>query len=327
MRKYTNKTGISVPMAAWLANDEYDGKSTSNPYLLSATGLLKSPRQIVLGIRSIGSDEEIDVSTLIKSKIGTAIHDSVERTWTNPDRLPKTLLSLGYPEHLVQRIQVNPDVVTEGSIPVYLEQRETKQIGKWFITGKFDMVFDGQLRDIKSTSTFTYTNSTKNDDYSKQGSIYRWLNPDKITSDVVDIDFVFTDFKQNLAVDPNYPPSQICNKSYPLMSPSETENWIRTKLNRIEAIELLPEDQLPECNDDELWRRESQWKYYKTGQVTARSTKNFDNAADAYKRKADDGGTGLVLEIKGQPTACLYCNVSALCTQKDRYIASGELTI
>lgn len=331
MAKYTNVTGISLPMAVWLATDEYDGKRGTDPYFISATGLLKSPRQIVLGMRTDPSDEVIDVSGLIKSKIGTAIHDSVERAWQNPDRLIKTIQSLGYPEELAKRIEVNPVIPTSGSIPVYMEQRETKQLGKWTLTGKFDMVFDGSLSDIKSTSTFTYVNQTKNDDYVKQGSFYRWLNPTKITNDVMSIDFVFTDFKQNLVGTQGYPTGQIVNKTFPLMSVPETEAWIKQRLNLIETIELVPEEDLPHCTDEELWRRESTWKYYKSGQVGPRSTKNFTNeeggASAAYQRKAQDGGMGLVVEVKGQPTACLYCGVANKCTQKDAYIASGELVI
>jgi hypothetical protein len=321
MAKYTNVTGVSLPLAVWLATDEYDGKRGTNPYLISATGLLKSPRQIVLGMRSDPEDESIDVSGLVKSNIGKAVHDAVERSWSNPDQLVKTLQSLGYSEQMSKRIVVNPPLPpTDGSIPVYIEQRASKQLGKWTITGKFDMVFDGSLSDIKTTTTFTYVKQTKDDDYSKQGSVYRWLNPNKIVNNVMSVDFIFTDFKTNMVGSDGYPPAQTVNKSYPLMSAQETESWIKSKLNLIETLELTPEDQLPECNDKELWRSESTWKYYKSGQVTSRSTKNFSledgGAAAAYKRK-----------VKGQPTACLYCAVANKCTQKDAYISSGELVI
>lgn len=327
MTRYLNTTGVSLPVAVWLATDEYDGNRGTDPYFISATGLLKSPKQIVLGMRADPEDEAIDIAGLVKSRIGTAIHDAIERAWSNSERLTKTLISLGHSEELAKRVVVNPEVVTEGSVPVYMEQRAVKKLGKWTLTGKFDMVFDGHLSDIKSTGTFTYVNSAKNDDYIKQGSFYRWLNPIKITNDMMSIDFIFTDFKQNMVGTANYPPAQTVNKIFPLMTIPETENWIKDRLNLIESIELLPEDQLPDCTDEELWRREPSWKYYKSGEITARSTKNFDNAAEAYARKAADGGMGLVVEIKGQPTACLYCAVSSMCTQKDAFIASGDLVI
>lgn len=326
MTRYVNSTGVSLPLAVWLATDEYDGKRGTNPYMISATGLLKSVRQIILGMRTDPEDGVIDIAGLVQSRVGNAVHDAVERAWRS-DKLTQTIVSLGYPEDIAQRVVINPDVVTDGSIPVYIEQRATKQLGKWTLTGKFDMVTDGALSDIKTTTTFTYVNDTKSEDYILQGSFYRWLNPNKITKDVMSIDFLFTDWKKNMVGSNNYPPSRTLNKSYALRSEQDTESWIQNKLNLIETYELTPEDQLPECNDKELWRNEPSFKYYKGGVVTARSTKNFDTAAEAYARKNADGGMGLVVEIKGSPTACLYCNVSNSCTQKDAYIASGDLVI
>jgi hypothetical protein len=141
------------------------------------------------------------------------------------------------------------------------------------------------------------------------------------------IDFIFTDFKQSMVGQNDYPPSRTYNQQYQLMSLEDTEKWIKERLSIIETLEVTSEPDLPFCTDKELWRRESQWKYYKSGQVTARSTKNFDNAAEAYQRKAIDGNTGLVLEVPGAPTACMYCNVSSMCTQKDIYVSTGELVL
>ena len=328
MTNYTNTTGVSLPLAVWLATDNYGGKSKGNPYQISATSLLKSPRQIVLGMRADPADEKIDVADIVKSRIGTAIHNAIEASWSHSrNSLHNTLASLGITETISKNIVINPQTVGIDDIPVYLEQRAYKPLGKWNITGEFDFVFNGQVHDFKSTGVFTYVNDTKTDDYIKQGSIYRWLNPTKITSNKIIIDFIFMDWKQSGLAQANYPPAQTIAKPYSLLSLEETEEFIKSKLDLIESLELTDEAELPHCTDKELWRSESQWKYYKSGVVTARSTKNFDNAAEAYDRLNGDGGRGLVLEVKGQPTACLYCNVSNLCTQKDGFIASGDLVI
>lgn len=326
MARYSNASGVSLPIAVWLATDEYDGKQPSNPFQISATTLLKSIRQIVLLSRAKPEDEVIDVAGLLKSRIGNAVHDAVERAWKS-SRLPHTLRSLGYSDSVIQRVEINPEIPTAGSLPIYIEQRAYKQLGKWTLTGKFDMVIDGSLSDIKTTGTFTYVRGVKDEDYILQGSIYRWLHPTKITSDVMSIDFIFTDWKQNMVGTDNYPPAPAVNKPFTLMPLAETEQWIHNRLQLVEAHELTPEQDLPLCTDSELWRSESVWKYYRSGQVTARSTKNFTNAADAYALKNADGGKGLVVEVKGQPTACLYCPVATQCTQKDAYIASGDLVI
>lgn len=327
MGRYTNATGVSLPLAVWLATDNYDGKPGTNPYQISATSLLKSPRQIVLGLRAKPEETIIDVASIIKSRIGSAIHDSIEAAWSNRDRVVKTIIGLNYSSDVANKIQINPSIVTEGSIPVYMEQRAYKTIGKWTLTGKFDFVINGRLTDFKSTGTFTYVNKTKDDDYIKQGSIYRWLNPDKITDDSMTIDFIFMDWKAASVNQANYPPAQTVNQMFPLMPIKLTEQWIQNRLDLIETLEIVDETDLPNCTDTELWRRESIWKYYSSGQITARSTKNFDNASEAYARQLTDGNKGLVVEIKGAPTACLYCDVANDCSQKDAYIASGELVI
>lgn len=327
MGNYSNTTGVSLPLAVWLATDNYDGKPGTNSYSISATSLLKSIKQIVLGLRAAG-DDVIDVNGLVQSRIGNAIHDAIERAWTDPQRLIKTIVSLGYTEELAKRVVVNPvGPVTEGSIPVYMEQRGYKKLGRWTITGKFGFVFDGALTDFKSTGVFTYVNKTKDKDYILQGSIYRWLHPNIITKDQMSIDFIFTDWKKMGLNNPNYPASRLLNERLPLKPIEETEQWLAQRLTLVDTLELTPEPDLPHCNDEELWRSESVFKYYKSGVVGPRSTKNFDNAADAYTLQRNDGGKGLVLEIKGSPTACLYCNVSSLCTQKNAYIHSGELVI
>ena len=59
------------------------------------------------------------------------------------------------------------------------------------VSGKYDLVLDGQLSDYKSTSVWTYIYGSKVEDYIKQGSIYKWLSPDKITSDYININYIF----------------------------------------------------------------------------------------------------------------------------------------
>ena len=46
-----------------------------------------------------------------------------------------------------------------------------------------------------------------------------------------------------------------------------------------------------------------------------------------YKQMESKKGENIVKEIKGGVVACRYCNAFDLCTQKDAYLASGELTL
>ena len=91
-----------------------------------------------------------------------------------------------------------------------------------------------------------------------------------------------------------------------------------------------PQDELPRCTDEELWRSEPSWKYYKNPETIAkggRSTKNFDNKQEAYLRAAQDGNIGKVVEIPGKAKACNYCPAFPVCKQAQDLIAAGDLDV
>jgi hypothetical protein len=314
----TNITGISLPLAVWLAADEYD-YYTGTERSISATSLIKPTRQIILRERLDEENQETpDVSDRIASRLGNAIHDSIERAWKTKAAL--SLQALGYPEHVLKRIAVNPEAVTPGMIPIYMEQRESRIFRGYRISGKFDFVLDGELQDFKSTSVYSFILGDKDEIYRLQGSIYRWLNPTKITHDYMNIQFIFTDWSRAMAArNSEYPQQRVHTHRVTLMSIAETEDWLNAKIDALESVAHLPEDQLPFCTDADLWRSAPKWKYYSDpAKTSGKSTKNFDSAAeaDAHLKAA---GKGIVIEIPGQVKACGYCPAFNICTQKDNY--------
>lgn len=326
MTQYTNAADISLAVAVFLASDFYD--YVDEPNTISVTTLMKPLRQIILSGRVPQEDAHIDLMSMSASRIGTAIHDGFEKAWIT--NYANAMRALGHPESLINKIRVNPPKTENlaGCIPVYLEQRATKQVGKWNVTGKFDFVGNGTVQDIKSTSTFTFTNQTNKDKYPLQGGLYRWLNPEIITEDYMSIHYIFTDWKAVQAkTDPNYPQQRIISQTYALKSVEEIDMWVKRKLRQIEHYIDAPEDQIPDCDDAELWRSEPQYKYYKNPDKQARSTKNFDTYQAAMLRLVEDGGTGIVKTVPGQVTACKYCSAFPVCTQKDRLILSGDLQL
>ena len=324
MQKYINGASVPLSMAVFLATDSYDHESDT----ISATALLKPVRQLILSERVPEEMSMVDIVGLVKSRMGTAIHDSIESAWVNNHVTAMT--ALGYPERLTKRVLVNPkpEDVTEDVIPVYLEQRSYKDIMGFRVSGKYDFVGEGRVEDFKTTGTFTWTNDSKTQDYKLQGSIYRWLNPEIITQDTMAIQFLFTDWNQGRAKsDPKYPSAPIMQKLIPLLSIEETEAFIKSKLSQFVKYKDAPEDTLPLCTDKELWRSLPSFKYYKNPEKTNRSTKNYDNKQEAYTRLATDGNVGLVKEVPGQVMACKYCAAFPICTQKDALIADGSLII
>jgi len=324
MAKYANVSSVPLSLAVFLATDHYD----HDEHTLSATSLIKPLRQAILGSRVNTDDVQIDLVNMVASRMGTAIHDGIERAWrTNYEEAMK---SLGYPQKIIDRVIINPrkDQLTEDSIPIYMEMRSYKKVGKYTISGKFDFIGDGRVEDFKSTSTFTAMNNTNDEKYILQGSIYRWLNPDIITKDDMAIQFIFTDWSKAKAMaDPKYPQQRIQQRILPLKSIQETDLFVRNKLALIEKYWDAPEEQIPLCSDEDLWRSEPVFKYYKNPEKMTRSTKNFDNKQDAMLRNAEDGGRGIVKECPGQVTACKYCSGFSLCSQKDILINTGDLTL
>lgn len=325
--KFTNKNNIPLSLAVWLVTDEYD--YVDKPNYISATSLLKPTRQLVLSKRTgVSTEASVDILSRVASQRGTALHNAIEKAWLT--NAANALESLGYPKKVREAVVINPDEskVTSDMIPVWLEQRMEKDFKGWTIGGKFDMVVEYQLRDTKTTGTYTYINKLNDEKFRMQGSIYRWLNPNKIKSDTMYIDYIFDGWSANLAKNnQNYPQAPMMEYPLELKTVAETERFITNKLNEIERYMDAPESELPECTEDELWRSDPAYKYYKNPQKMSRSTKNFDNLHDANLRLAEDGGVGIVVTVPGEVKACKTCAAFNLCTQKDRYLASGELII
>lgn len=325
MRKYLNGHSVPLSMAVFLASDNYDYDEET----ISTTKLIKPVRQIVLAGRVPEAQSLVDISGLVKSRMGSAIHDGIERAWV--DNKDEAMAGLGYPKRVIDRVIVNPEpgTTTEDQIAVYLELRRYKEVMGYTVSGKFDIVAEGRVEDFKSTSTFAWTAPGKENDYKLQGSIYRWLNPDIITDDMMAVNFLFTDFQPFRAkTDPTYPPHATPNKLIPLMSIEETDAYIRNKLSLVERYKDAPEEEIPYCSDADLWRKETVWKYYKNPEKTQRATKDFKtDKQGAYARLAADKGVGLVREIPGEVVACKYCPAFPVCSQKDELIANGSLKL
>ena len=97
MTQYTNNTGIPLALCVLFVNDLYD--HSSEPNIISVTTLLDSVRQIILGMRATGEGTK-DVSDMVASCYGTALHSALEQAWLNPY---KALEELGYPKAIVEK--------------------------------------------------------------------------------------------------------------------------------------------------------------------------------------------------------------------------------
>ena len=310
-----NSKNIPFALQVWLAADNYDYHPEEK--YLSATTLLKSPREIILERRLDTSNLTADIENSIARVLGNSIHAGIESAWLN--NLPQALKALGQ-ENISKMFAVNPkegeDITNK--IPVYMEQRATKQIDGFTIGGKFDFVANGTLHDFKTTSVYTYMYGDRIEEYKKQGSIYRWLNQDKIKDDFIRICYIFTDWqKSEAARNPNYPKCRCVAEEYKLLPIPEVEQFIRNKLAVLSRYWDKPDSEIPECTDEELWLSKTQYKYYSNPENT-RATKNFDVYGDAIAFQKSKGGKGVVITVPGAPQHCNYCNAAPICQQRKR---------
>ena len=309
--KYTNKDNIPLALAVLFCSDTYDYNRSEKT--ISATSLLDTTKQIVLSQRLTGEGVE-DVSDRIASSLGSAIHTALEQAWLNNSH--EILDSLGYPTDVLVRLVVNPTEKFEADIPVYVEQRASKQIAGWTVTGKFDIIIDGRLNDLKNRQAYAYIFQSNAEKDILQASIYRWLNQDKVTQEDFSILWLFTDWsKKEARQNKDYPQKRWMEQKYRLKPIEEIEEYIVNKLNSIDKLLDRPESELPECTKEDLWMDDPVWKYYKDPTKTARSTKNFTSQSEANMRLIKDGNVGLVVEYKAYAKRCGYCPCSTICEQ------------
>lgn len=323
--KITNNSNISLSLAVWLLHDEYD--YVNEPNYISVTTLMKPLRHIILPRRIPRELVETDVSDFIARALGHSLHDSIEKSWVKGYK--RSLALLGYPEAVIDRVRINPTpeelAAIPNIIPIYLEQRAKKTVtvnGKtWTVGGKFDMVAEGIVHDNKSTSAYTWVYGGRDEEHQQQGSLYRWLNPDKITEDFIRINYIFTDWQKSQAKqNPNYPQKRVESKDIVLLSEAEVQRWVEWKLQLVMKYWDAPERDIPNCTDEELWMSDPKFKYYADpAKTSGRSTKNFDSLLEANAFKAEKGNKGIIITVPGEPKRCDYCDAFPLCTQKDKY--------
>ena len=323
--KITNDYMVDLPIAVWLLQDGYKSGASDAPpgELISVTTLMKPTKQLILQRTVDLSQTTMDVSEMVARRMGHSLHDSIERAWTEGN-WQQSMRTLHYPQRIIDTIKINPNPedLKDGDIPIYLEKRGFKQFQGLVITGQMDFLIGTSYRDFKSTSTFAWTSTNKDDDYILQGSLYRWVMPDYIKNDVMRIEFIFTDWlKYRAKVDPKYPQAKVAHREFPLMSLADTEQWVVDKIDDIKANVGKRQEEMVPCNDKQLWRGEDTFKYYakeETAKAKGRCTKRFESATDAELHRQAKG-KGVVVKDPGLVKACTYCPAFPVCDQRANY--------
>ncbi len=283
--RYTNKYNLPDYVVEWLENDLYDFEEG----VISATRLLAPPRQFVLNHR-FKDELEMDISDIIPSRYGTAIHDSVDKV---------KLTNCMQEERLYTNIEIN---------------------GKIFkLSGKFDIIKDmdkpiRKLVDIKSTSVWSYIYDSKTKDYEAQLSIYRYLankNGLNVGKDA-EILMVFTDWSRKRSeLNSTYPETRIKVKPIKLWSEKDTEEYIKFRLSLFDKCLDMDEKELPECTDEELWRDKPKFEV----SIKERVVKTCSSEAKAKEHIEKYQLDAKINLKKGTVKRCGYCTARRFCSQ------------
>lgn len=323
----TNRANLPLPIAIWLATDEYD--YDPDPHVISATTLLKPIKSLVLGkrVEELDANKDSDMMDNVASRMGTAIHSAIERAWDH--NLTEALTSMGIPAKAQALIDINPpiDKIDPEKHTVHIEKRVRRQLGKFTVTGQFDFCENGRVKDIKTTGTYNWIHGGNDKKYALQGSIYRWLNPELITDDVMDVVYIFTDWKTlDARTKKEYPAHRIMVRSLPLLSIAETERYLRNKLEEYEKYLDKPESAIPRCTPAELWQKPSKWAYKKNPDAV-KAFRVYNSEQEAYNKKAECGNEGIIEHRPGQVKFCTYCPGRSICQQAEQYVQQKLLEI
>jgi hypothetical protein len=325
----TNNVGVDLAAAIWLAHDDYD--YVDKPNYISVTTMIKPPRQIILGARVNQLAQQqpeaaipVDIIDRFKSRLGQSLHTGVEESWKLHYRT--SMEKLGIPKRVIDMVRINPEQEEPDTLPVYTEQRVEREIAGYVVGGKIDLIIEGRLRDVKSTTVYKYTSQKGVGQWRLQGSLYRWLNPGKVHHDEFLVQYLLVDWLRSFAGrDPKYPAHAAPTRAIRLMSLEETDKWVRDRLRLLTQLKDAPEATLPDCSEEDLWRSEPVFKYYSNpDKTTGRSTKNFDTQQEANAYRAEKG-KGVVLPKPGVVKACNYCPCAPICGQYQRLLASGDI--
>lgn len=291
--RITNYFLLPQPFVNIAKNPSYSkGKSH-----ISATSLLNSPK-IVTMLKKYDDELEQDVSDMIWSIFGSAVHNVLEK---------------GADEHNL------------------VEQRLHAELDGWHVSGAIDLQVvdpDGiHIKDYKTTSVWAVMNDKP--EWEQQLNIYAWLVAvnKKVPIKSLQIVGILKDWsKREAERKPDYPQRNVTVVDIPLWTFEEQEAFVRGRIAKHSAAEFAMETdgELPDCTPQEMWEKPPVWAVIKQGNTRAKSLHSTPEEAEIAKKEL---GSMYEIQIRqGDRTRCRdYCLVNKWCKQyKDYLEKQGE---
>ena len=259
---------------------------------VSATELLNSPRIVQLK-KKYDDQIETDVSDMVWSIIGTAIHGVLEH---GKDA-----------NHIV-------------------EQRLHADLDGWHISGAIDLQIihdDGvEIDDYKNVGVWSVMNEKA--EWEQQLNIYAWLveTVKKTPVNKLAIIAIIRDWnRRDAKTRQGYPQCPVEVIPVTLWPMEQREQFIKDRIHfHSEGLFAMDMgEELPLCTPTEMWEKPTTYAVKKVDAVRAKSVHNDLEEAEEALLKA---GKGFILEVReGDRTRCSsFCPVSKFCDQYKRYL-------
>jgi len=286
--KFTNKFNLPQTFVNVIHRPTYSkGKAH-----ISATEIINSPRIVQLK-KKYWNEIEQDASEMVWSLFGLAVHNILEH---------------GKDDHHV------------------VEERLHIEFEGWKISGAIDLQEiepNGtvSISDYKVTGAWAVMN--QKDDWHRQLNIYAWLveSVKKMPVGKLQIIAIIRDWSaRDAAAKEHYPQSPVATIDIPLWSFEEREAFMTKRiLDHANALfEMETDGELPECNGEDMWEKQTTYAVKKPDGVRAKSVHNtLEEAQHALNQVK-----GYQIEVRqGERTRCKnYCEVSRFCTQYQNYL-------
>lgn len=275
----TNNYDLPAPLVSAIINDTYEKVGD-----ISVTRLIGAPRKHQLEARH---DAEVtqDATDFLWSLLGQCVHQIFERA--DPDSF-------------------------------LAEVRLTAKVNGWLVSGKPDLLTaEGIIQDWKVTSVYSFLLGDK-PEWEAQLNCYAWLfeqNRDKHNVDIKGLQIVgiLRDHLKSKANDSNYPEVAFLSKDIPLWSKAARQRYVEERVAIHQFAVDAPDDELPECTDEERWARPTTWAVKKKGNKKA--ARVLTSEAEAVTWIA--GASGFEIEERpGRNIRCAeYCAAAPFCNQ------------
>ena len=290
--KLTNKFNIPQTFVNVLERPTY----TKGKAHLSVTQLINSPKIVAL-TQKFDADLEQDVSDMVWSIFGTAIHGVLEH---------------GKDENHI------------------VEERLHATLDGWRISGAIDLQIKDDaglsIRDYKTTSAWGVMNEKV--EWEQQLNIYAWLVETVKKTPIIDIGVVaiIRDWsRRDAAKNENYPPAPVKEIPIRLWTYEEQTTYIKHRIGLHSACEFAMEtdEDLPLCTPEEMWERPTTWAIKKVGGVRAKSVHDTE---ESMLKALEIAGPAYEIEVRpGSRTRCeSFCPVNTYCQQWRDYQESKD---